>query len=342
MIGDAQHGDPAQAAGDRAEPLAIVGIGCTFPGAENVDAYWNNIVTGRDSITDVPDTHWNPDDYFDADPKSPDRTYAKRGGFLPPFDFNPLDFGIAPNALEATDTSQLLALVAAQRALQDAGYGKGARSFDRERASVILGVTGTLELAISLGARLGHPHWRRALEDAGVDNATADDVVARIAESYVSWQEASFPGLLGNVVAGRIANRLDLGGTNCVVDAACASALSALHLASLELQTRRADMVLTGGVDTFNDIFMYMCFSKTPALSPTGAARPFDRNADGTILGEGVGILALKRLDDAVRDGDHVYAEIRGLGSSSDGKGNAIYAPCSDGQAKALRRAYAD
>ena len=108
----------------------------------------------------------------------------------------------------------------------------------------------------------------------------------------------------------------------------------------MELADGRCDMAITGGVDTLNDIFMYMCFSKTPALGATGNARPFDHQGDGTILGEGVGILILKRLDDAVRDGDRIYAEIRGLGSSSDGKGNAIYAPSSSGQAKALRRAY--
>src|SRR2546423_1096999 len=135
------------------------------------------------------------------------------------------------------------------------------------------GVTGTLELVIPLGARLGHPLWRRALREAGVAAEVAEDVVRRIADGYVGWQENSFPGLLGNVVAGRIANRFDLGGTNCVVDAACASSLSALYLAALELESGRSDLVLTGGVDTFNDAFMYMCVSKTPALSPTANAR---------------------------------------------------------------------
>ncbi|HBE00516.1 MAG TPA: beta-ketoacyl synthase, partial [Gemmatimonadetes bacterium] len=324
---------------ERDVPLAIIGISCIFPEADGLEAYWHNIRNGVDAITDVPDTHWSPDDYFSADPKAPDMTYAARGGFLPPVDFNPLDFGIAPNALEATDTAQLLALYTASKALIDAGYGPD-RDFDRDRVSVLMGVTGTLELTISLGARLGHPFWRRALAESGVDGEVAEDVVRRISDSYVEWQEASFPGLLGNVVAGRIANRLDLGGTNCVVDAACASSLSALHLAAMELADGRCDMAITGGVDTLNDIFMYMCFSKTPALSATGNARPFDHECDGTILGEGVGILVLKRLDDAVHDGDRIYAEIRGLGTSSDGKGNAIYAPSSLGQAKALRRAY--
>src|SRR5439155_18749095 len=120
----------------------------------------------------------------------------------------------------------------------------------------------------------------------------------------------------------------------------CASSLSAIHLAALELQTGRADLVLTGGIDTFNDIFMYMCFSKTPALSPTGNARPFDAAGDGTILGEGLGVVLLKRLRDARRDGDRVYAILRGIGASSDGKGNAVYAPKTEGQMAALRQAY--
>jgi acyl transferase domain-containing protein/acyl carrier protein len=332
-------------------PLAIVGIGCLFPQAAGPGFFWANVKHGADGITAVPPTHWNPDDYFDPDPKAPDMTYARRGGFLSAVEFNPLEFGIAPRDIEATDTTQLLGLVAAKQALTDAGVvlanaghtgaNGAARAVDRDRVSVILGVTGTLELVIPLGARLGHPRWKRAMRDAGVPADVAADAAARIADSYVPWQENSFPGLLGNVVAGRIANKLDLGGTNCVVDAACASSLSAVHLAALELQTGRCDVAVTGGCDTFNDIFMFTCFSKTPALSPSGDARPFDADGDGTILGEGIGVVVLKRLADAERAGDTVYAVIRGVGSSSDGKGNAIYAPSAAGQKKALRAAYA-
>ncbi len=321
-------------------PLAIIGIGCLFPQADNATAYWANIREGLDAITEIPATHWRPEDYFNPDQKAPDHTYGRRGGFISPQQFNPLEFNIPPNTLEAIDTSQLLGLVAAGQALKDAGYGPE-REYDRNRVSVVLGVTGTLELVIPLGARLGHPIWRQALKDAGVDDTTAADVVERIADGYVPWQENSFPGLLGNVVAGRISKQFDLGGTNCVVDAACASSFSALHLASLELAAGKSDMVVTGGIDTFNDIFMYMCFSKTPALSPTGNAKPFDASGDGTILGEGLGIVVIKRLADAERDGDRIYAVIRGVGSSSDGKGDAIYAPSASGQKKALLNAYA-
>ncbi|SMN11299.1 omega-3 polyunsaturated fatty acid synthase subunit, PfaA [uncultured Candidatus Thioglobus sp.] len=325
--------------------LAIVGIGCLLPKANSLAEYWNNIREGVDAITDIPQSHWDPENYFDPDQSTPDMTYARRGGFLNAIDFNPLQYGISPNNIEATDTTQLLAMVVARQALLDAGYAttkeaNDGKAFDRDRTSVIMGVTGALELVIPLGARLGHPIWRNALYEAGVDPETAEDVVQRIAESYVPWQENSFPGLLGNVVAGRIANRFDLGGTNCVVDAACASSLSAIHMVALELNAGRCDMAIAGGVDTFNDIFMYMCFSKTPALSPTGDSRPFSTNRDGTILGEGVGAVILKRLQDAQHDKDKIYAVIKGIGSSSDGRGNSIYAPSVTGQVKALQDAY--
>ncbi|MDE0959580.1 MAG: SDR family NAD(P)-dependent oxidoreductase [Planctomycetota bacterium] len=331
--------NPSKPAATTDQAIAIIGIGCMFPGSQDHQGYWAGIRDGRDMIEEIPEGYWNPDDYHDGDKSSADRTYGRRGGFLTPVPFNPLEFGIAPRDLEATDTSQLLSLIAARQALIDAGYDPRT-TFDRSRTSVILGVTGALELVVPLGARLGHPHWWRALRESGIDEKTASEVVKRISDSYVSWQENSFPGLLGNVVAGRIANRLDLHGTNCVTDAACASSLAALHMATLELRSGRSDMVITGGVDTFNDIFMYMCFSKTPALSPTGDARPFDGNGDGTILGEGIGLVVLKRLDDAVRDGDRIYARLLSIGTSSDGRGSAIYAPTVEGQQRALQDAY--
>ncbi len=320
-------------------PVAIIGMGCLFPKSTGLKEYWKLLYHGRDAITEVPDSHWSPADYYDTDPKTPDHVYCKRGGFLEPVSFDPSEFGIPPSSLEATDTSQLLGLLAAKMALEDCGYGNG-REFDRDRTSVILGVTGTQELVIPLSSRLGHPKWRKALEDSAIPPAKTEEIIQKISDSYIPWQENSFPGLLGNVVAGRISNRLDLRGTNCVVDAACASSFSAIHLATLELITGRSDMVVTGGVDTLNDIFMHMCFSKTHTLSATGDTRPFSKDADGTVLGEGIGILVLKRLKDAQKDGNRIYAVIKGLGSSSDGKSQSIYSPSVEGQIKALRAAY--
>jgi hypothetical protein len=189
-------------------------------------------------------------------------------------------------------------------------------------------------------SRLQRPVWQNALRQAGLPEDKVQEACQKISDHYVPWQESTFPGLLGNVVAGRIANRLDLGGTNCVTDAACASTFSALHMALQELYLGDSDTVIAGGVDTMNDIFMYMCFSKTPALSRSGDVRPFSDKADGTMLGEGLGMVLLKRLADAERDGDHIYAVISGVGSSSDGRSKSVYAPVSEGQAKALVRAY--
>ena len=323
------------------EPVAIIGIGCFFPGSAGIKEYWHMLFHGKDAITDVPETHWSPEDYFDKDPAKPDHVYCKRGGFLSPVLFDPTEFGIPPSSLEATDSSQVLALIAAKNALEDSGYYSN-KTFNRDRTSVILGATGTQELSIPLGSRLGHPKWRKALSDSGIPSDKAEEVIRKISDSFVSWQENSFPGLLGNVIAGRICNRLDLGGTNCVVDAACASSISAIHLAVMELAAGRSDMVITGGVDALNDIFMHMCFSKTRILSPTGDIRPFSKDADGTVLGEGIGILVLKRLRDAERDGDKIYAVIKGIGTSSDGKAQSIYAPRKEGQVKALNLAYAN
>lgn len=321
------------------EPIAVVGVSALFPGSYDATGFWRDILAGKDLLSDIPKSHWLIDDYFDADPSAPDKTYAKRGGFLNPVDFDALGFGIPPSTMPATDTSQLLALIVAQQVLEDVARER-IEQIDRSRISVILGVTSAQELLFSMVSRLQKPVWVKALRESGLAESEVQAACQRIADQYVPWQEASFPGLLGNVVAGRIANRLNLGGTNCVTDAACASSFSALAMAVSELQLGDSDLVITGGVDTLNDIFMYMCFSKTPALSPSGDCRPFDQSADGTMLGEGLGMIALKRLADAERDGDRIYGVLKGVGTSSDGRSKSVYAPVSAGQAKALRRAY--
>jgi len=319
--------------------IAVVGVSALFAGSSDAHGFWRDILAGRDLITDVPASHWLIEDYYDADPKAQDKTYARRGAFIQPTSFDPMSFGIPPNIVPATDTSQLLALIVAQKVLEDASRSQFAE-IDRERMSVILGVTSAQELMLSMASRLQRPVWVRALRECGMPEDEVQRACDKIAANYVPWQEATFPGLLGNVVAGRIANRFDLRGTNTVTDAACASALAALSMAVAELSTGQSDVVIAGGVDTMNDISMYVCFSKTPALSPTGDCRPFSDAADGTMLGEGLAMLALKRLEDAERDGDHIYGVIRGIGSSSDGRGTSVYAPLPAGQARALRRAY--
>ncbi|MEQ8455028.1 MAG: SDR family NAD(P)-dependent oxidoreductase [Sandaracinaceae bacterium] len=320
-------------------PIAIVGLSCLFPGSSELTGFWQDILLGRDRLTRVPADRWLVEDYYDPDPKAPDKIYVDKGGFLDDVDFDPMKWGVPPSIVPATDSTQLLALVVAERTLRDA-FDDAALAELRDTTSVILGVTSAQKLLGEMNSRLQRPVWVKALREMGLPEGQVEEACDRIVSHYADWQESTFPGILGNVVAGRIANRLDLGGTNCVTDAACASTFSALKMGVDELALHHSDVVLCGGADTMNDPFMFECFAKTTALSLTGDCRPFSDRADGTMLGEGVGMVALMRLEDAEARGVPVYAVIRGVGSSSDGRSKSVYAPVPEGQAKALRRAY--
>ena len=323
----------------RKTPIAVVGMASLFPDAKNTNTFWDNIYSKVDSIIDVPASRWKIDDYYDENPRTPDKTYCKRGGFIPEIGFNPMEFGLPPNILEITDSSQLLSLVVAKDVLEDAGIFEDS-SYDRDRIGITLGIGGGQKLSTSLGARLQYPVLEKVLTKSGMSAADTEEVISRFREAYAPWEENSFPGLLGNVIAGRIANRFDLGGINTVLDAACASSLSAAKMAVAELLDGSSDMMITGGACTDNSIFMYMSFSKTPAFSTSGKIQPFDIDSKGMMVGEGIGMVVLKRLADAERDGDRIYSVIKGVGSSSDGKFKSIYAPRPAGQVRCLNRAY--
>ncbi|MFI6004151.1 SDR family NAD(P)-dependent oxidoreductase [Streptomyces sp. NPDC051366] len=313
-----------------ADPLdiAIVGMACAYPGAPDLAAYWARILAGTDAVTEVPPERWDPALYYDADPaRAGERTPSRWGGFLDPVPFDALAHGIPPASLAAVEPVQLLALEISARALGDAGYGRD-REFDRSRTSVVFGAEAGTELAGAYGLRALHPAYLGELPPG------LDEQLPRLTED-------SFPGILANVIAGRVANRLDLGGANCTVDAACASSLAALDLACRQLRDGDSDMVLCGGADVHNGINDYLMFSSVRALSPSGRCRPFDAAADGIALGEGVGALVLKRLADAERDGDRVYAVIKAVGAASDGRSLGLTAPRPEGQRRALERAYA-
>jgi len=308
--------------------VAIVGMACMFPGAADLDSYWSNIVHGRNSITEVSPERWNPDFYYDPEATGASagrKTPSKWGGFLPKVDFDPLAYGIPPRSLASIEPVQLLSLEVARRALDDAGYAD--REFARENTSVIFGAEAGTDMSGAYGFRAMYPQL-------------AGDLPEALDEHLPTLTEDSFPGVLSNVIAGRIANRLDLGGVNYTVDAACAASLAALDLSVKELSTGTSDMVLCGGADVHNSINDYLLFSSVHALSPTGQCRTFDSAADGIALGEGVACVVLKRLSDAERDGDRVYAVIKGVAGSSDGRSLGLTAPRKEGQKRALERAY--
>jgi acyl transferase domain-containing protein len=323
----------------QADGIAIVGIGALFPGALGPADFWRNILGARELIRDVPAGYWLPEDFYDPNPRVPDKVYCKRGAFLDPVDFDPMKYGVPPKLLTSTDTCQLLALMVADQVLRDS-FGGRFDHVSRDRVGCVLGVCSGLELVGEMAGRLQRPAFVKTLREHGLP----EDEVQAISDAIVSlgpeWNESTFPGLLNNVVTGRIANHFDLGGPNFTTDAACASSFAAVAMSAHMLRQGDADLVITGGADTTNDPFTFMCFSKTPALSMSSTCRPFSESSDGTMLGEGIGMLALKRLPDAERDGDRIYAVIRGCGSSSDGRAKSIYAPRWEGQVKSLRRCY--
>jgi acyl transferase domain-containing protein/NAD(P)H-dependent flavin oxidoreductase YrpB (nitropropane dioxygenase family)/NAD(P)-dependent dehydrogenase (short-subunit alcohol dehydrogenase family) len=314
--------------------IAIVGVSAIFPGAADARTFWENTLKGLDAIIEVPPDRWDWRLYYDADPKAPDKVVSKWGGFVPDVAFDPLRYGMPPTSLPSIEPVQLLVLQAVRDALDDAGYAE--RSFPKERTAVALGMGGgSAQLAMGYAFRSYLPMLESIAPEAG-------RIAREAAAPFLpEWTEDSFPGFLLNVAAGRVANRFDLGGSNYTVDAACGSSLAAASLAVRELETGAADMVILGGADTVQNPLTYLAFSKTHAFSPRGRCRPFDATADGIVISEGVGVVILKRLVDAERDGDRIYAVIKGMGTSSDGRARGLTAPNAEGQARALERAYA-
>jgi acyl transferase domain-containing protein/NAD(P)H-dependent flavin oxidoreductase YrpB (nitropropane dioxygenase family)/NAD(P)-dependent dehydrogenase (short-subunit alcohol dehydrogenase family) len=315
--------------------VAIVGMACFYPGACGVGEYWQNILSGVNAVTEVPDSHWDWRLYYDPDPRARDKIISRWGGFLRDFPFDPMVYGIAPNSISSIEPLQLYVLEAARLALVDAGYAQ--RPFPRARTASILGIGGGgSPLAVAYGFRTCLP----LLDHVPGIPATSAQILEKSKELLPEWTEDSFPGILFNVAVGRVANRLNLGGPNYAIDAACGSSLAAVQACVRELETGSSDMAIALGADTVQTPYAYMAFSKTHALSPRGRCRPFDAGADGIVLSEGIGAVILKRLADAERDGDRIYAVIKGMGASSDGRDKGLTAPRPEGQLRALRRAY--
>lgn len=322
--------------------VAIIGMACEFPKAPNLQRYWQNIVSKVDAIDDPPPDR-GIDAFYDPQASSNDRIYCKRGGYLADLPrFNPVDFGIMPVAVDGAEPEHFIALKVAHAALCDAGFPE--MPLNRECTEVILGrgtyvnrgYVGVLQQGVVIDQTL------RFLSELHPEYSTEELEVIRkrLKSNLPPFNAETAPGLVPNVMSGLIANRLDLRGPNYVVDAACASALIALQMGVQDLLTGKCDAVLTGGVQISTSVFIHMIFTQLGALSRLPQLRPFDENADGTMLSEGVGMIVLKRKADAERDGHRIYAVIKGVGTSSDGRAKGILAPRTEGEELALRRAY--
>ena len=323
----AQPTDECGRSGSAREPIAIVGLSCALPGARDLGQFWANVLSKVDAIREVPPERWDWRPYYAAARDERDRVSSRWGGFLAPVLFDPADYGMPPNSVSDVEPLQLVMLEVARAALCDAGYTRV--NLPHERTAIVLGAGG------GFGER-GHEYAMRAALTGRFAGCQAEEIVARLPE----WNEDTFAGILMSMLAGRVASRLNLGGANLTVDAACAGSLAAVYMACHELHAGDADVVITGGADFCQNPFYYFCFDKTHALSPGGHCRAFDQGADGTALGEGVVAIVLKRLADAERDGNRIYAVIKGMASSSDGRGAGLTAPHVKGQVLALDRAY--
>lgn len=326
------------------EPIAIVGIASIYPEAPDTATFWRNITDKVDAVADAP-ADWCGDLFFDPDSSDNDRIYTKRGGFLRDLAvFDPLRHGVMPTSIDGGEPDQFLALQVAADAVEDAGFD--ARPVPGDRVAVILGrgtyinrgFTSVVQHGIMVDRFLSilkklHPE---------TEDAELADVKAQLKASLPPFNAEMAPALVPNLVTGRISNRLDFKGANYIVDAACASSLIALDRGVADLRAGRCDMAVVGGVHASTPAPIYQIFCQLEALSRQGSIKPFSANADGTLLGEGVGLFCIKRLSDAEAAGDRIYALVRGVGVASDGKGLGILAPRIEGETLALERAYED
>lgn len=316
--------------------IAIIGLASFYPGGGGLWPLWDSVLAKNNAVIEIPASHWDWRAFYDPDPRAKDKMVSKWGGFLSDQWFDPLDFGITPKSIPNIEPLQLLLLQAVKQAVADAGYAD--RPFARERTAAILGVGGGgMPLSVAYGFRSCMP-LMDSIPGVTVKAKTIIDLGDGI---LPEWTEDSFPGILLNVAAGRVANRFNLGGPNMAIDAACGSSLAALQAGIRELEMGTSDVAFVMGADTVQTPYAYIAFSKTHALSPKGRCRPFDAAADGIALAEGIGVAVLKRLKDAERDGDRIYSVIKGIGASSDGRDKGLTAPRPEGQLRALQRAYA-
>ncbi len=273
--------------------IAVIGMAGQLPKSKNLDEYWNNISNGIDCISEIPSTRWHIDELYDPDPRAVNKTCCKWGGLIEDYDkFDPQFFNIAPSEAELMDPQQRLFLESCWHCMEDAGLTS--QTLSQSRCGVFVG-------------------------------CTTGDYSQNIGDKGLNAQ-----GLTGNsvaILAGRVSYLLNLQGPCLSIDTACSSSLVAVAEACNNLSLGNCDLAIAAGVSSLTGPSMYIMCSKAGMLSPDGKCFAFDTRASGFVPGEGVGVVLLKRLKDAVRDKDHIYAVIRGWGVNQDGKTNGITAP---------------
>jgi len=325
--------------------IAIIGMGCVLPHANSVGQYWNNVVSDDCYFSKMPERLWRLDNFHSEDRARADKSYTTTGAFLQGFEFPFNEYRLPPNTMRGVDMAQLVTLEATREALQDAGIKP--RSEALANAITLVGASGVDAFAHSTVFLRRHRYFKRlsaALLARGVPAAQVEELHsqfdAELASRGHDWNPAiAAVGAIPSSISNRVAQVFGVGGFNMTLDAACASSFVALDVACQALDAGDTRLAIAGGADLGTNPAIYVGFSRVDGLSTSGTSNPFDHTADGLVIGEGVGIVVLKRLEDALADGDRVRAVVRGIGTSSDGHGQAIYTPSASGRSKALRAA---
>ncbi len=326
------------------EPIAVIGLAALMPDAPSIDAFWQNIIDSKVSIRDIQEGRWpGPISHFyrKGGPGESQEgfTYSKIGALVEGFEFDWRRWRQPPGTLPQIDPCQLWAVAVAADAIEQAGYDGDSKDIDRTRCGVVFANALGGENRNLSNIRVWSNHTSEVAKKHGLPTGSLEAFTSELVDGAPRIDEDTMPGELANVVSGRVANLLDLQGPNHAMDAACASSMAAVLDACRLLQTRQVDVMLAGATDRTMDPATFSKFSAIGALSPTHST-PFDAKANGFVMGEGAGVLLLKRLSDAINDGDEVHAVIRGIGGSSDGRGKGITAPSQRGQVQAIARAY--
>src|ERR1700757_1192391 len=295
------------------DPIAIIGIGCRFPGGVNdVESFWKLLVEAREAVTDVPPDRWNIEHFYDTEPGLPGKSIAKRAGFLDQIDqFDPQFFGISPREAPYVDPQHRLLLETAWEAIEDAGL-----VLDFEKGT---------DLGVFVG--ISHNDYQ---------------IIQGTPWNSQGISPHSPTGSAHSIAANRISYCLNLRGPSVAMDTACSSALTAVHAACEYIRAGRGDTALAGGVTVMITPGGFIGFSQAAMLSPEGRCAAFDASASGFVRGEGAGMVLLKRLSQAIADGDPIQGVIIGTAMNQDGHTNGISLPSPEAQTRLVEDACKD
>lgn len=321
--------------------IAIVGMSCFAPGASDIHQYWNNLKNGVDSIIDAPEDVIDPR-YFKYEAGAPDRFYSKRGGFAPEIKFDPVKYSMLPVSIPGMDTSHLLALKLVYEALDDASVFE--KKIPLTNGCLIIGKGNYLGTALKRAVDIVHVGEQVSeVVKIAMPDLSAEDI-DKIKKAYQQlcgrYKADSMVGLIPNLIASLIANKLDMHGPAYTLDAACASSLLALDHAINEINSGNCDIAIAGGVHMEQNAVFWSIFNEIGALSKKQKITPFDESADGLLPSEGAGFVVIKDLEKAIADNDRIYCVIKGVGISSDGHATSPMAPAVEGQVLAIDRAW--